>query len=331
MPYTDKIRHDDNGEEKKDDRYAGRLSKRLCYILRYGALKDGLNVSDEGFIDIKEVMELHIMRHHTEEEVLNEIETSMSHRNTRRFEYKQYNGKTYIRALFCRNFETSPYHTGSQVITLKQTCMNYVMDHLQDYDLEDFPDEFVISSMISQLKRRKKLNTQCLRTLLIPALEHLDLNEVYLTTNILKLVWSQCTKLRVLSLRDCGYIVTDSVVETLLRKLPYLESLNLAACKHITDKSMTSMCKYGKNLQELNLSWIKNLSESAILDLLVNCVRLKHLDVYDLHITGEVRALVIEAARQRNITLILKGLNKSDPDVTLENPSQMLPNFGKSW
>ena len=50
-------------------------------------------------------MGVNIMRHHTEEEVLREIDKSLSHRHTKRFESKTFNGKTYIRALFCRNFE----------------------------------------------------------------------------------------------------------------------------------------------------------------------------------------------------------------------------------
>lgn len=35
-------------EDKSEDR----LSKRLCYILRYGALKEGLDVLDGGWLNI---------------------------------------------------------------------------------------------------------------------------------------------------------------------------------------------------------------------------------------------------------------------------------------
>jgi hypothetical protein len=73
------------------------------------------------------------------------------------------------------------------------------------------------STMISQMKRKKKLNVKVLRQLLVPVLEHLDLDSVYLTQTILKTMWTNCPNLRVLSLKDCGYIVTDSVVETILR------------------------------------------------------------------------------------------------------------------
>ncbi|XP_045171987.2 uncharacterized protein LOC123534020 [Mercenaria mercenaria] len=331
MPHINNNNQKGSDSREAEDRYAGRLSKRLCYILRYGALKEGLTVHDGGFIDVKEVMEVNMMRHHTEEEVLKEIDTSLSHRNTKRFESKQHNGKTLIRSLFCRNFEPSPFHEGTNVTTLHQCCMGYILDNLDDYDLEDFPDEHIISAMIAQLKKKKKLNVKALRQLLVPVLEHLDLNDVYLTQSILKTMWTNCPNLRVLSLKDCGYIVTDNIVETILRKLTKLESLNLAACKHVTNKSLAAICKYGKNLRELNLSWIKTISDGAILDLIVNCESLKHLDIYDLHLKGETRELVIEAARQREIKIVLKGLLESDPDVTIENPSMLLPNFGKTW
>lgn len=58
-----------------------------------------------GFVDLKELMSVHMMRHHNEKEVLQEIETSLSHRNTKRFESKVFNGRTLIRSVFCRNFE----------------------------------------------------------------------------------------------------------------------------------------------------------------------------------------------------------------------------------
>ena len=58
-----------------------------------------------GFIDVKEVMTVSMMRHHSEQDVLDEVEKSTSHRNTKRFDRKDENGKIFIRANFCRNFE----------------------------------------------------------------------------------------------------------------------------------------------------------------------------------------------------------------------------------
>ena len=72
--------------------------------------------------------------------------------------------------------------------------------------------------MIFQLKRKKKLNSKNFKTLLVPALEHLDVSQdVCLTQSMLNTMWSNCPNLRVLILKDCGYIVTDNVVEILFR------------------------------------------------------------------------------------------------------------------
>lgn len=73
------------------------------------------------------------------------------------------------------------------------------------------------SKMIQKMKRQSKLNNAALRQLLVPVLEHLDLSGVYLTDSTLKLVWRNCSNLRVLSLKDCGYIMTDSIMEQLVK------------------------------------------------------------------------------------------------------------------
>lgn len=98
--------------------------------------------------------------------------------------------------------------------------------------------------MIFQLKRKKKLNAKNFTTLLVPALEHLDLScDVYVTPGILKTMWSTCTNLRVLILKDCGYIMTDAIVETLFKvglkreKEPYFvdgEDVAINCCNTIT-------------------------------------------------------------------------------------------------
>jgi len=77
--------------------------------------------------------------------------------------------------------------------------------------------------MILQLKRQKKLTSKNLHQLLVPVLEHLDLScDVYVTMSILKAMWTNCPNLKVLILKDCGYIVTDHLVETIFRVGHYL-------------------------------------------------------------------------------------------------------------
>lgn len=36
------------GEKEGENKYADRLSKRLCYLLRYGAVREGLMVHENG-------------------------------------------------------------------------------------------------------------------------------------------------------------------------------------------------------------------------------------------------------------------------------------------
>ena len=73
------------------------------------------------------------------------------------------------------------------------------------------------SSMITYLKQKKKLNSTNFRQLLVPVIEHLDLENVYVTDGILKTMCNNCPNLRVLILKDCGYVVTDSMVEIIFR------------------------------------------------------------------------------------------------------------------
>ncbi|XP_033748891.1 uncharacterized protein LOC117333618 [Pecten maximus] len=305
-----------------------RLAKRLCYLLRYGAMKEGLDVYEGGYVDIDQLVSLNLMRHNTKEEVLEEVDTSLSNRGAKRFERKEENAKTLVRACFCVNFEVNPFHSGTSVTTLLSTCLEYVSDNLELFDLEDFPDEYLINNMIHRLKKKKKLNSTAFRQLLVPTLQHLNLDNIYLTEGTLRNVCKSCPHLRILSLKDCGYLMTDNLMEQLVKKLPHLESLNLCACKHLTDRSMNALCRSSKNLKELNLSWIKTISESAIINLVQNCPKLEHLDIYDHIVTAGGTETLTQMARDRNIKIVLKGL--TDSKVAPENPCAKLPFFGKT-
>jgi hypothetical protein len=97
----------------------------------------------------------------------------------------------------------------------------------------------------------------------------------------------------------------------------------------LTDRSATALSKHAKNLRELNLSWISTISEAAIINLMTNCSQLMLLDIYDHKISTESRSIIADIARQRKMKIVLKGL--TDLDIALENPSSLLPNFGKVW
>ena len=55
------------------------------------------------------------------------------------------------------------------------------------------------------------------KVLLTYTIEDLDLGYVYLTEGTIKLVGQRCPNLKVLNLRECGYVVTDHMLEMLLK------------------------------------------------------------------------------------------------------------------
>lgn len=71
--------------------------------------------------------------------------------------------------------------------------------------------------MIHKLKRDGKLTTGAMQTLLCPALSRLDLESVYVTTATMKAIMKQCPNLKELSLKSCGYIVTDHLLQQLFK------------------------------------------------------------------------------------------------------------------
>ena len=71
--------------------------------------------------------------------------------------------------------------------------------------------------MIHRLKREKNLSNTTLRQFLVPALQHLDLDGVYITEGTLKVIGTKCSNLTVLSLKDCGYVVTDTALDRLIK------------------------------------------------------------------------------------------------------------------
>ncbi len=109
----------------------------------------------------------------------------------------------------------------------------------------------------------------------------------------------------------------------LLQKTPELESLNVSSCRHLTDRSIHTIIKRLPNLVHLNIAGVRQISQEAIISVLTSSSKLRHLDLFDnKNLTSEGRETVAEIARQRNITLVLKGL--TDADVAPENPSAVL-------
>lgn len=139
-----------------------RIGKRLAYILRYGAPKEGLKLYDGGFIKLNELLNASIIKRNRSnlkntdinekpfrrfddtELIMEELKTSSSHRHINRFELKEINNETYVRATYGRKFTRSPFHTDSKVTRLLEITLNYIIQNINNYDFEGFPDEFLI-------------------------------------------------------------------------------------------------------------------------------------------------------------------------------------------
>ncbi|GFR96803.1 F-box protein SKP2B-like [Elysia marginata] len=295
-----------------------RLSKRLAYILRYGAITEGLDVDENGYVSLVHLCTTRLLQSYSEAEVLEYIKSSTSYKHTKRYDYHERNGQIYVRAAYLRNFEKSVFHRNTNVKTLFEFSVSCILDNLDDFDLEDFPDEHILRMMIRRLKIEKKLSSKALRVLLAPTITHLDLEGIYLNNNILRLVWTQCPHLKAVSLRDCGYIITDTVLAQFTKNLPCLEKLNLCRCTHLTNKSLTTLVKNLPQLHTLHITRVPSLTFKSVLEFLQKSSAIKFLDVYYLRTTPEEYNCLVEIAQTKKMTLLLREPKKTDHEMVKE-------------
>ncbi|KAH9525420.1 hypothetical protein Btru_001398 [Bulinus truncatus] len=299
-----------NFQERDKNESFHRLSKRLTYLLRYGACKEGLQVDDNGYVNLDDLLTVHLLHKHSRDEVLEAVRTSLSYRKTHRYEWRERDGQIYIRAAYLRNFEKNPYHYGTKVKTLFETSTSYILSHLDDFDLEEFPDEHIIRDMIHRLKRQKKLTSKALQALLVPTLTKLDLEGIFLTNKILCAVWTQCPNVVAVSLKGCGYIITDTVLNKFTQNLPKLQRLNLCSCTHLTSKCLSVLSKNLPHLKVLHIGNVPHLTFSAAYDFMKSAKELAFLDIYYLKTSSDEFAFLTEFAKQRGKELILKEPRK---------------------
>jgi hypothetical protein len=63
-----------------------------------------------------------------------------------------------------------------------------------------------------------------MRSIFGPVIEHLDLEGVYITEATIKLVASRCPHLKFLNLKDSGFIMTDHLIQILLKVIKFRKS-----------------------------------------------------------------------------------------------------------
>ncbi|XP_022096255.1 uncharacterized protein LOC110982265 isoform X2 [Acanthaster planci] len=276
-----------NREERKDpyaDPKNSKLGKRLAYLLRYGAVKEGLTVSSRGYVKVTDIMTVPLLSTYSEETLVEEFDKAVSERGHKRYEMKTENGVVYVRSIFSQRFERYPYHEGTKVVRLLEMCLQYVTINIADYSLEGIMDEYIISDIVRRLKRSKRLNNTSLASVLSPDLEQLDLSDAYLTMGSLKMIMTHSPNLKILNLKFCGYLINDELLKRLMKNLPHLINLNVCQCTHLTGLSLRNVAKLLPAIQALNVARIENFKEADILKCLESCKELRHLDIYQCNL-----------------------------------------------
>ncbi|CAL1536162.1 unnamed protein product [Lymnaea stagnalis] len=165
-------------------------------------------------------------------------------------------------------------------------------------------------NMIRCLKQQKRLTSKSLQTLLVPTVTQLDMEDVYLTKKILSTIWTQCPNLVAISLKGCGYLITDNVLNQFVQNLPKLERLNLCSCTHLTSKCLSILSKWLVHLQVLHITSVPSLTFSSVQNFLQSASELKFVDVFYLKTTSEQYTALMETAKRKEIKIILRDPKK---------------------
>ncbi|XP_078584683.1 uncharacterized protein LOC144866864 [Branchiostoma floridae x Branchiostoma japonicum] len=272
-----------------------RLGKRLAYLLRYGAEKEGLQVREGGFVDIDELMTVPLLRHHQKQEVLREVRESTSYRGHKRFEERPEKDRTLVRALYRRRFERNPYHDGTKVPRLLEVCMEFVCNNIKQFDLECFQDDFIVNCMLHKLRRRRQLTNAVLRSLLSRSLDSLDLHDMYFTNGTARILVQKCPALLVEATCMLHKLrrrrqLTNPVLRSLLSRS--LDSLDLHDMYFTngTAKILAQKCSTNLEMSCAPLRRRRQLTNAVLRNLLSRS--LDSLDLHDMYFTnGTARIL----------------------------------------
>lgn len=129
----------------KESQIKTRIGKFAAYLLRYGALREEIKVEPGGFIKLEDlILHPYFKTDFYRRLLMEELNSSLSHRKTNRFEIKEIEGIKYVRATYGRKFKPSKYHDETKVKKLLETCLDFVVKNIESYSFEGFPDEYLI-------------------------------------------------------------------------------------------------------------------------------------------------------------------------------------------
>jgi RNA:NAD 2'-phosphotransferase (TPT1/KptA family) len=143
--YTSRIESTESINATKEEHIKSKIGKFVAYLLRYGAIKEQIQVQPGGFVKLDDlILHPYFKTDFYKRLLIEELKFSISHRNKNRFEIKKVDGVKYVRATYGRKLERSQYHDNTTVKRLLETCLDFVIKNIQDYNFEGFPDEFLI-------------------------------------------------------------------------------------------------------------------------------------------------------------------------------------------
>jgi hypothetical protein len=142
---------------------------------------------------------------------------------------------------------------------------------------------------------------------------------------------SQCQVMEHLLLSYCDFLVTDSFIKIISKKMLKLKHLDLRNCTKITDQSLHYISKHLTELVHLDLSWCSNISDNG-LDSSVEYSKDKRLlQEFNKHMNGSCRCmrkyteqpfLLLKTKAELALEIKKQFCNCKDVTTTIENTNE---------
>lgn len=102
---------------------------------------------------------------------------------------------------------------------------------------------------------------------------------------------SKCEKIETLMLSYCDFIVTDTFIRIISKKLTKLKHLDLRNCSQITDQSLHVISTFLTKLVHLDLSWCQNISDYGLCKSIEYNKDQQLLNEFNKHMNGSCRCV----------------------------------------
>lgn len=263
------------------------ICAKLTYLLKRGVIKEGLKVHVGGYVDLDELISVRLFHDVSKEQVLQVLANAKSNNGEKKFQIENKLGSTMVRCRQGRKFEASSHHKDSRVMRLVDLCLNLICSKIKEYDMEDFPDTYLLDKMFMRLKHERKLTNAALKSLISSNVECFNFHHILVTPKTIRLLCQRCPHLKSLNLRKCGYGVSDHTASVLAKGLPYIEDLNLSSCNLLSNATLEIFLKRKTPLKFLSISHCPKFTKSGIARFVKECKTLCTLVVHGFDFIDE--------------------------------------------